>query len=72
MKVMSVCRERLLVPGAEKRRARAQLEVRVIASDYGQLPESKQGWMDFLLCLVVKQSFIFTVDSWRDFFKTEI
>lgn len=38
------CGERLLVLGAEQRRARAQLEVRIIASDYGQLPKSKQGW----------------------------
>lgn len=38
------CGERLLVLGAEQRRAQAQLEVRIIAPDYGQHPKSKQGW----------------------------
>lgn len=39
----AACGERPLELGAEKRRTPAQLEVRVIASDYGRLPKSKQG-----------------------------
>lgn len=39
----AACGERSLVLRAEKRRSGSQLEVRVIASDYGRLPKSKQG-----------------------------
>lgn len=47
------CGERLLVLGPEKRRTQAQLEVRIIASDYGQLPKIKAR-IEFMLCLVGK------------------